>query len=229
MGEHVDIADGERHEPKGASTAAVDTVYVSDGASSGSWRKVNADEVVVADSGALFTATEVEAALAEIRTGEAGGWGHYEDDGVSTLSLSTTAAKLSINGLGSATEEDYLPLAIRGSDSLWDTVGDKIDSISVGDAFTVRLDLPVSNKATTPTLIKVEADVSGLGTPTTVAVEKWGNIAHSATTTLSMVIPLFADSNFNTNGCQFFLSTDVGTCDVIAPAIFIQRTGNGNL
>lgn len=37
MVEHVDIADGERHEPKGASTATVGQVYVSDGAASGTW------------------------------------------------------------------------------------------------------------------------------------------------------------------------------------------------
>lgn len=36
--EHVDIADGERHEPKGAATAAINTVYVSDGAASGTWK-----------------------------------------------------------------------------------------------------------------------------------------------------------------------------------------------
>ena len=36
--EHVDIPDGERHEPKGASTATIDQVYVSDGAASGAWR-----------------------------------------------------------------------------------------------------------------------------------------------------------------------------------------------
>lgn len=38
--EHVDIADGERHEPKGASTATVDQVYASDGAGSGTWREL---------------------------------------------------------------------------------------------------------------------------------------------------------------------------------------------
>ena len=35
--EHNVIVDAERHEPKGASTAAVGSVYVSDGATSGSW------------------------------------------------------------------------------------------------------------------------------------------------------------------------------------------------
>jgi hypothetical protein len=36
--EHVDIADGERHEPKGAAAALVGQFYVSDGAQSGAWR-----------------------------------------------------------------------------------------------------------------------------------------------------------------------------------------------
>ena len=35
--EHVDIVDGERHEPKGASTALTGQSYVSDGAQSGNW------------------------------------------------------------------------------------------------------------------------------------------------------------------------------------------------
>lgn len=50
MPEHVDIADGERHEPKGASTATVGQVYVSDGAASGSWEDFAYDaHAVIAD------------------------------------------------------------------------------------------------------------------------------------------------------------------------------------
>lgn len=37
MPEHKAIIDAERHEPKGASTAASGTAYISDGAGSGSW------------------------------------------------------------------------------------------------------------------------------------------------------------------------------------------------
>lgn len=37
MVEHVDIPDGEIHEPKGISTASNGSVYVADGAGSGSW------------------------------------------------------------------------------------------------------------------------------------------------------------------------------------------------
>lgn len=37
--EHVNIADGERHEPKGASTATVGEIWQSDGAGSGSHKQ----------------------------------------------------------------------------------------------------------------------------------------------------------------------------------------------
>jgi hypothetical protein len=36
--EHKNITDPNNHEPKGASTAVVDTAYVSDGAGSGTWK-----------------------------------------------------------------------------------------------------------------------------------------------------------------------------------------------
>lgn len=48
--EHVNIPDGERHEPKGASTATVDQVYAADGAGSGAWREIPyTDTVIMAD------------------------------------------------------------------------------------------------------------------------------------------------------------------------------------
>jgi hypothetical protein len=37
--QHVNIADGQRHEPKGISTATASQVYVANGAQSGVWRK----------------------------------------------------------------------------------------------------------------------------------------------------------------------------------------------
>lgn len=55
--EHVNIPDGERHEPKGASTATVDQVYASDGAGSGEWREIPYQDTVILDdvSAASFT------------------------------------------------------------------------------------------------------------------------------------------------------------------------------
>lgn len=47
--EHSDIPDGERHEPKGASTATIDQVYVSNGAASGTWKTLPFQDTVIMD------------------------------------------------------------------------------------------------------------------------------------------------------------------------------------
>ncbi len=43
--EHRNIPESGLHEPKGVSTAASDRVYISDGAGSGAWSKVDADAI----------------------------------------------------------------------------------------------------------------------------------------------------------------------------------------
>lgn len=45
MIQHKDIPDNQLHEPKGAATAAVDTVYVANGTGSGSFRKLGIEEL----------------------------------------------------------------------------------------------------------------------------------------------------------------------------------------
>ena len=44
--QHANIIDSQRHEPKGASTASVNTIYSSDGAGSGVWAKVGSKHLV---------------------------------------------------------------------------------------------------------------------------------------------------------------------------------------
>jgi hypothetical protein len=41
MPDHSTLTGSQLHEPKGASTASADTVYVADGAGSGAWAKVD--------------------------------------------------------------------------------------------------------------------------------------------------------------------------------------------
>ena|SRR3990167_2273787 len=43
--EHKDITEANLHEPKGVSSAAINKVYVSDGAGSGTWQKVAAAQI----------------------------------------------------------------------------------------------------------------------------------------------------------------------------------------
>ena len=59
--QHKNIAEADLHEPKGASTAAVDTVYVSDGAGSGAWAGAPYRYVVQASIPDVSTADTVYA------------------------------------------------------------------------------------------------------------------------------------------------------------------------
>ncbi len=49
MAEHADLTDPELHEPKGIAAASADTVYVADGAGTGTWQKVAVDQIDYAD------------------------------------------------------------------------------------------------------------------------------------------------------------------------------------
>lgn len=43
--QHASLTGADLHEPKGADSASVDTVYVSDGAGSGAWSKLDMDSL----------------------------------------------------------------------------------------------------------------------------------------------------------------------------------------
>ncbi len=65
---HVNIADADRHEPKGISTATAGQVYVADGVGSGTWRNVKFDEVTgnVAFGSMTITNNAVNLALTAV-------------------------------------------------------------------------------------------------------------------------------------------------------------------
>ena len=48
---HSTLTGAELHEPKGAAAASANTVYVADGAASGAWAKIDADNI---DTSAIF-------------------------------------------------------------------------------------------------------------------------------------------------------------------------------
>lgn len=51
MPQHSALTGSDLHEPKGAAGASVNTVYVADGAGSGTWEKVSADSI---DTSSIF-------------------------------------------------------------------------------------------------------------------------------------------------------------------------------
>lgn len=49
MPAHADLTGSDLHEPKGADTASANTAYVSDGAGSGTWKKLTETSLNIAN------------------------------------------------------------------------------------------------------------------------------------------------------------------------------------
>lgn len=76
--DHKTIVDAERHEPKGASTAASGTVYTSNGAGSGSWTNPtssikNANQLTlnvtipdISTAGSVFVACPIAGVISKV-------------------------------------------------------------------------------------------------------------------------------------------------------------------
>jgi hypothetical protein len=79
MAAHSSLTGADLHEPKGASAAAIDTIYISDGAGSGTWTKASATNTSVLDTAGVFTGTNVETVLLELYRGQSVADGTFLD------------------------------------------------------------------------------------------------------------------------------------------------------
>ena len=159
------------------------------------------------------------------------GWGFYVEDQTvaSTQVITTTSSLLQIDGLGSSSTSLYLPYEIRGVSELWDTVNNKILPIGIGDGYTLRIDLQITAKTASPTELTLDLDISGLGVPTTVIVERIIGTGKAPPYTVSVGFPIFTLGTFNANGGQLFLRTDSGTVTLTRRQISIHRISNGQI
>lgn len=153
------------------------------------------------------------------------GWGYYTDaeSAPATQTFNNTPSKLQIDGGGASTEENYLPLAIRGSASLWDTVNDKITPIAIGDSYDLRINLEVTAEAASPTEIRFQLDIGGGGSPTIVVASDYVPSGRSTPYVVSFAMPIFTLSTFLANGGQIFISTDTGSITVAGRGIYISK------
>jgi len=121
MAEHKNIIDPNIHEPKGASIAAIGTVYTSDGAGSGVWSTPpGRTEVGFIDYN--------DAATAGTPIAVTGGAGYVD---------------LTNDGLGAFTNKLYPPSGVL---EVWDAGTDRFDwsDLELGDMVDIRLDIEVT-------------------------------------------------------------------------------------
>lgn len=223
MAEHNTLTGAQLHDVKGAAASTSGDILVSTGGAS-SW-------------GDLADANTGAAAAGQILVSEGSGvgswkysplgWGYYQDNGSAQV-FNTTAAKVSIDGAGSLTNEDYLPYEIRGTGSLWDTTNDKITPIRLGDSYDMRLDLPITAETGAPTELTIEFDISGAASPTTVIITRFIETGKTTPYTMTVGFPILALSSTTvTNGIQLFAKTDTGTVTITNPSITIVKNVDG--
>lgn len=159
------------------------------------------------------------------------GWAYYQDAATTpaTQSITSTPSKLQIDGAGANSESNYLPREIRGSAELWDTTNDLILPINIGDSYSVRVDLEITAETGSPNEINVSLDIGGGGTPSIVIVDTYISTGKSTPYNVSICIPIFTLTTFNSNGGQIFLSTDTGTVTIGNRGISIFRISSGTI
>ena len=159
------------------------------------------------------------------------GWGYYQDaeTTLAIQTINTTPSKLQIDGVGANSNTSYLPKEILGSGDLWDVVNDKITPIAIGDSYSLRIDLEITAKTSSPNLMDLKLDIGGGATPTINIVDTIIELSKTPPYKISVSFPIFCLTTFKTNGGQLFLNTDTGTVTIGARAISIFRISSGTI
>ena len=159
------------------------------------------------------------------------GWEYHQDGETTpaTQTINTTPSQLLIDGLGSSTETSYTPLEIRGNSLMWDDSNDEIVPITEGDSYNLRLDLEITAKSGSPTILNLVLDIGTTpdgtnGTGSILVVNKVINLSKTPPYDISIGFPIFALSTFLANNGSIWLSTDTGSFTLAKRGIFIGRT-----
>ena len=167
-------------------------------------------------------ANAISSVLASTATGSpACGWGFYVDDATSTLLVDDDQYyKLPINGLAGNTNTDYLP---SGS-ALWDSVGNKITPVAVGDAYDLRVQLEIIATNSNPSRLEIALDIGGAASPSIVITQKALTLKTGVPQTVIFSFPFFSLGTFVTNGGQLFLKTTSGSLTISERSVLLVKT-----
>lgn len=211
--EHSAIADANRHEPKGASTAVNKTVPTSDGAGGTSFSFVDYLDV---------TNTPAVVAIP--------GWWNYNDTATAstpiTIPTPGTFVDLTNDGLGVVTDTTFAQPT--GTD-IWNVSTNRLDlsNLSVGDTVDIRIDVEVTT-TTVNALIDLQMEF-GLGvSPFTLAANSSVFYKSSGVYQIVPTQNFFIGSTLvKDNPARIMVTSDVSGTTVVVNGWFIKVTRNG--
>ena len=197
--QHSSLSDPNLHEPKGASTAAANGVYLSNGSGSGAWTPVN-------------------------RT-PGTGWGQYSNAlyvGATALAISTTEVLIPFDTNTNVTQ---LPISLTGATTaLMNLSTETLQFVATGDLHTVALTFTVLSITGSPDTMDLKLYGSSNGTTySTLLGETVIVLAKGAgqVVTESSLFPVTA--NMVTHGARIYLRTNTGTANIINIGVISAR------
>jgi len=197
--EHVDIPEGEIHEPKGVSLQDAGRVYISDGAGSGTWTDWPTGWAYYQDNGAaqVFNTTASKLSI----------------DGAGSLT-DETKLPLIIRGTGSlwnTTTDKITPIETGDTYDLRFDFPVTAESASPTQ-LTVEFDIGLGGS---PSIVILERFLAtGKTTPYTLS--------------FGFPLLALTDTTTN-NGIQVFCKTDTGTVTITNPSVTIVRNHPGSI
>jgi hypothetical protein len=201
--QHSVIPDGQRHEPKGISTATTKQIYVADGAASGVWRKINdldMDYSVKANN--LF------------------GWNDIADSqytsGAPRAITATTRTLLTNNAL--ATQTDTTRLG-----TIWSTASSQFLINDLNAMYILRINCRITAAAAAGTPYIATFELESANGPTVIvgetkAIKGGGNINQ-----LSVSLPFYSGSFINNQALKIYVTPDTAI-NLYDVGFVIQRT-----
>jgi hypothetical protein len=197
--QHSSLTDPNIHEPKGITTAAGNTVYMSNGSATGSWTNVN-----------RLPGT---------------GWGQYSNSvyvSTTALAVSTTDVILPFDTNVNVTQ---LPITLAGVTSpLMDLSTEKLLFVSEGDLHSLTVTFKVYSISGSPAVLDLSMFGSSDGSTyatllgeTSVSLDKGAG----QVITQSSLFPVTA--NMVNHGAKITLSTNTGTTNLIDIGLITAR------
>jgi hypothetical protein len=201
--QHSAIPDAQRHEPKGASSAVARTVYISDGAASGTWRKTNdldIDYSVAANNkfgwndiaDALYTSGSPRAIGSGVRT------------------------QITNNGAGSQTDTSRLG-------AIWSTANSRFDINDLNAFYIFRMSFKCTAVAAAGTPYVVHIELQSDNGPTVISGNtqfiKGGSYVNSVSYTQGAYIGSF----INNQPLKLFITPDTNV-NIYDIGFVVQRT-----
>lgn len=197
--QHSSLSDPNLHEPKGASTAAANGVYLSNGSGSGAWTPVN-------------------------RT-PGTGWGQYSNAtyvGTTVLAVGTSDTLIPFDTNVNVTQ---LPISLTGAtSSLMNLSTETLQFVATGDLHTITFTAKVFSVGGSPTYMNIILYGSSNGTTySTVLGDKTVTLSKGANQVIVETSLFPVTANMVAHGARLYADVNTGTANLIDIGVITAR------